>query len=136
MKLIIRIENGRPFEHPIFEDNFRMAFPDVDIENLPNNFAIFERVPQPQIGPYEIIENLSYEFVDNIVKDVWNIRTLTQEEKIAKQNLIKTKWYRDGGFASWIFSEELCQFVPPIPYPQDDKLYSWDESTGVWTEVT
>ena len=31
MRLFIQIRDGQPFEHPIIEDNFREAFPDIDI---------------------------------------------------------------------------------------------------------
>ena len=41
MELFIQIRNGQPFEHPIFGDNFRQAFPDVDVDNLPPEFARF-----------------------------------------------------------------------------------------------
>ena len=39
LELYIQIRNGQPHEHPIFADNFRQAFPDVDTENLPDTFA-------------------------------------------------------------------------------------------------
>ena len=44
MNLFIRIVDGQPFEHPIFEDNFKQAFPDVDLNNLPSEFLKFVRV--------------------------------------------------------------------------------------------
>lgn len=33
---------------------------------------------------------------------------------------------------SWIKNEELNEWVPPIPYPQDGGVYVWDESTTTW----
>ena len=44
MELFIQIRDGLPFGHPIYGDNFRQAFPDVDLENLPPEFARFERI--------------------------------------------------------------------------------------------
>ena len=41
MELFIRIKDGEPFEHPIFGDNFRAAFPDIDSDNLPPDFVRF-----------------------------------------------------------------------------------------------
>ena len=42
MELFIRIdENGQAVDHPIMGDNFRQAFPDIDVNNLPSNFARF-----------------------------------------------------------------------------------------------
>jgi hypothetical protein len=83
MKLVIQIRNGQPFEHPIMGDNFVQAFPHLDIDNLPSDFAKFERVEMPrQCGPYQI-EYEQYEWVDGIVKDVWHTREMTAEEKTA-----------------------------------------------------
>ena len=44
MELFIRLVNGEPFEHPIMGDNFREAFPHIDTDNLPSEFARFLRV--------------------------------------------------------------------------------------------
>ena len=63
MKLYIRIKDGQTFEHPIFEDNFREAFPDVDVNNLPDEFAHFERVAPPTRGVYEVYEGTK-EWID------------------------------------------------------------------------
>lgn len=38
-------------------------------------------------------------------------------------------------FDSWVLNEETCIWEPPIPYPTDDKLYKWDESTLSWIEA-
>lgn len=133
MELYIRIKNGQPFEHPILKENFRQAFPDVDTNNLPDWVARFERIPQPIIGVYEIYEGVTYEWVDGIVKDVHNVRQMTESEKIEKQNKFKTDWAVNGGFASWVFDENSCYFVPPTPMPTDGNRYSWDESTISWT---
>jgi hypothetical protein len=46
MELYIQIRNGQPFEHPILGDNFRQAFPKIDVSNLPPEFAKFERILQ------------------------------------------------------------------------------------------
>lgn len=38
-------------------------------------------------------------------------------------------------FDSFILNEETCDWLPPIPYPDDGKLYTWNESTVSWDEV-
>lgn len=131
MNLYIRIRNGLPFEHPIVEENFIQAFPDVDLKNLPPEFAKFERIPAPDLGPYEVNVGVTYEQVDNIVKDVWNIRPMTDEEKLQKQESVKVNW-NEYGFPSWQFNEVTCKFDPPVPKPQDGNLYIWDENTLSW----
>lgn len=37
-------------------------------------------------------------------------------------------------FASHIFDKETCTWLPPIPRPNDGKLYYWDELTISWKE--
>jgi hypothetical protein len=37
-------------------------------------------------------------------------------------------------FESWVYTN-FC-WEPPIPYPNDDKRYNWDESTINWKELT
>ena len=39
-------------------------------------------------------------------------------------------------FPSWTLNEDTCQWDSPVPYPTDDKRYTWDEATTNWVEVT
>lgn len=135
MELFIRIVDGQPFEHPIEGGNFRAAFPDVDTDNLPSNFARFTRIEEPLLGVYEVCDGCTYEWDGDIVKDVHQVRDMTEEEKTTKQNEAKALW-ADKGYASWVFNEETCSFDPPTPYPDDGNLYGWDEETTSWVEVT
>ena len=80
MKLYIQIRNGQPFEHPIVEDNFREAFPHIDLNNLPPEFAEFRRLPQPIAGPYEGEVLSSYEWDGSVVTDAWIVERLPEEE--------------------------------------------------------
>ena len=38
-------------------------------------------------------------------------------------------------FASWTLNAD-ARWEPPVAMPQDGKMYSWDESTTSWTEIT
>jgi len=134
VNLYIQLENGEPVNHPILEENLVQAFPNIDLNNLPNNFARFERVAPTILGVYEISEGSTYEWVDGTVKDVHHRRAMTLEERTAKQDAIKEEWQQTG-FASWTFNEETCAFDPPSPYPEDDKIYVWDEPTVSWVEI-
>lgn len=134
MELYIRIKDGRPFEHPILGDNFRAAFPHVDTNNLPPEFARFERVPLPEIGVYEVYESTSYEKHGDVYADTHKVRAMTEQEKAAKQQETKDQWALSG-FPSWSFDEEACSFNPPVPKPDDGKLYFWDEANLTWVEV-
>ena len=81
LELYIQIRGGQPHEHPIFADNFKLAFPDVDTENLPENFAKFIRVAAPVPDTYEVYEGVTYQWVDGVVKDVHSVRQMTGEER-------------------------------------------------------
>lgn len=85
MELYIQIKDGQPYEHPILGDNFREAFPEIDVNNLPQEFARFERVQKPEIDVFQVYEGVTYEWVDGVIKDVHHVRNMTEEETIAKQ---------------------------------------------------
>lgn len=38
-------------------------------------------------------------------------------------------------FASWVLNEDTCLWDAPIAYPDDGKMYSWDETTTSWVEI-
>ena len=38
-------------------------------------------------------------------------------------------------YPSWLLDTETCLWIPPVPYPDDGKLYYWDEATLSWVEV-
>jgi hypothetical protein len=39
-------------------------------------------------------------------------------------------------FDSWLLDDETCLWEAPIPYPTDGQVYTWNESTTSWEEVT
>jgi hypothetical protein len=38
-------------------------------------------------------------------------------------------------FVSWSLNEDTCLWDAPTAYPDDGKLYRWDEATLTWVEV-
>lgn len=38
-------------------------------------------------------------------------------------------------FNSWTLSESSYSWEPPVPHPNDDEVYQWNESTQSWDEV-
>lgn len=38
-------------------------------------------------------------------------------------------------FPSWSLLEETCEWTAPVQYPNDGKIYTWDESVLSWVEV-
>lgn len=135
MEFYIRIKDGQPFRNPIMGDNFCQAFPDVDTNNLPPEFARFERIERPTLGIYEImvLDQPTYELVDGVYKDVWHIRAMTAEEKTAKQQTVITAFNsreQASNWSTWTFDETTCTMQPPIPRPE---LNQTKIDSGVFT---
>lgn len=38
-------------------------------------------------------------------------------------------------FASWQLDEKTCQWIAPIPYPEDEMIYFWNEDILDWEAV-
>lgn len=39
-------------------------------------------------------------------------------------------------YPSWVLDEDTCQWKSPVPCPQDNIYYRWDEDTMSWVSVT
>ena len=37
-------------------------------------------------------------------------------------------------FASWLLDDDTCQWKAPSVYPNDSKMYQWDEDSTEWKE--
>lgn len=128
MNLYIKIKDGQPFEHPITEENLRYFYPDISSDNIPKDYALFCRLPQPNLLPYEVLCGCEYVFKDGKYWDCWQTRSMTQAEKDeAVQEALMHQ-----PFPSWSFDEESFDWKPPIPRPTDGKQYRWNEETLSW----
>lgn len=38
-------------------------------------------------------------------------------------------------FRSWILNEDTCLWDSPVPYPNDGKMYTWNEDILNWQEI-
>lgn len=38
-------------------------------------------------------------------------------------------------YPSWTLDNTTCDWVAPVPMPNDGKSYSWDEATTSWVEI-
>ena len=38
-------------------------------------------------------------------------------------------------YPSWLLDDDTCKWNAPTPYPDDDKIYYWDEETTSWEEI-
>ena len=44
-------------------------------------------------------------------------------------------FYAPQPYPSWTLDDDTCLWQPPIPMPDDGKMYSWDEETLSWKEI-
>lgn len=147
MKLYIQVENGLPINHPAFEDNLIAAFGVV-----PDNWEPFVRIPRPDLSDYKVLlnETPSYQKVDGVWADVWDVRDMTPEErsafdaqkqadereaKIAAAHHYQINRPYASNFSAWVFNENTLLYEPPIPRPQDGKFYRWSGPDNNWKEA-
>jgi len=108
------------------------------------------------------IEQIGIDFLNNLYKtnDVWkktsyNTRggihyqadnnTPSQDQsKAFRKNYAGIGYYYDSirdafippkPFPSWTLNEDSCLWQSPIPYPNDNKEYTWNEEIGNWEEI-
>ena len=132
----IRLRNGEPIDLPIEEDNLRMFFTNFDENNLPEWLAKVIRTPMRLPGVYEHYEGTFYEWDGDIIREIHRITPMTEMEKRVKQQETISNYINAKADPTWIFDEERCDFVPPIPYPTDGQRYIWDRSKAEWVLFT
>jgi hypothetical protein len=130
MNLYIEIENGAPKNHPAFEDNLIQAFGSV-----PNNWEAFVRVERPIPTLYQTMDDEpTYSKVDGVWTDVWSLRDMTAEEKLAKQQAVVTAFNsreQAENWSAWTLDEATCTMMPPIPRLDPDQtkldagIFTW-----------
>ena len=47
----------------------------------------------------------------------------------------KDAFYEPQPYASWTLDNDTCVWNPPTAYPDDDKMYIWDEDNTQWKEI-
>jgi hypothetical protein len=53
-----------------------------------------------------------------------------------KYDAVKDAFIPPKPFPSWTLNNDTCLWEAPTPMPTDGKIYSWDEPTLSWKEVT
>ena len=48
----------------------------------------------------------------------------------------KDAFYSPQPYPSWTLNDTTCLWEAPVAYPEDDKMYNWDEDTTAWVEIT
>ena len=113
MELYIQIRDGQPFEHPIFGDNFREAFPHIDVNNLPTEFARFERIQCPFEKALFKVHEVTYQWVNGIVKDVWSERDANEAERASEIEEITQTVLKKVALIKQLSQEEVDKSATP-----------------------
>lgn len=53
-----------------------------------------------------------------------------------KYDAVRDAFIPPKPYPSWELNEDSCLWEAPTPMPTDGKIYSWDEPTTSWKEVT
>jgi len=137
MTLYIEIDNGVTRNHPAFEENLLQAF-----GCIPTNWELFIRVERPVLDVYEVLmsDQPTYEKVNDVWMDVWSIRNMTNDEKIAKQQQVITAFNsreQAENWSAWIFDDATCTMQPPIPRPAaiENVLVFWCGADNNWKKA-
>ena len=144
MRLYIQTENGQTVNHPALEDNLIAAFGGV-----PDHWKPFVRVEPPTLGVYEALESEqpAYRMVDGVWTDVWSVRPMSDEEKVATHQARIEKLLALWGlnpnasnFTAWVLEEDIdtaiIKMVPPIPKPvEEGKIFHWSGADNNWKEA-
>lgn len=133
MNFFIQIKDGNAYEHPIADWNLKMFYPDLDPLNPPEGFEKFNRTTPPEeIGKFQKVIAKEYIKLNGVWSDNWEIVDMTEQEKQEKIKFIKENFLFKE---TWKFDEENYEWIPPIPYPNDGKLYDWDNQSLKWIEI-
>jgi hypothetical protein len=130
MNLYIETENGACKNHPALESNLLQAF-----RSIPAHWELFKRVEKPTPGMYQVLvsEEPVYQKIDSVWTDIWQLREMSAEEKVAKQQAVITAFRtRDltSNWSAWTLDEATCIMVPPIPRPEVDQV---KKDAGIYT---
>jgi hypothetical protein len=131
MKLFIKVKDGEPVDHPIMGENFTQAFPDIDTENLPPEFARFIRVERPELGLFEVYEGVTYEWNGWAFTDVHHVRPMNSAERTGVIENIKA----NRPNASWTWDEKNIRWVPP-KRPTEGGPWRFDAVSMDWVIAT
>ena len=45
---------------------------------------------------------------------------------------VRDAFYPQQPYPSWILNEQTCLWESPVPYPNDSKIYTWNEEQISW----
>jgi hypothetical protein len=92
----------------------------------------------------DVWKKTSYNTLGGIHYQADNNTPSLDQSKAFRKNYAGIGYYYDSirdafippkPFPSWTLNEQTCLWQSPIPYPNDGKMYTWNEDTGNWEEI-
>ena len=86
-------------------------------------------------------------FIDGDTETIERVKNQFSASACYKMNLEKelalfgeaywngSRFLLPSPYPSWIFNEDLNAWIAPVPYPENDLDYFWDEETTSWLEI-
>lgn len=130
MNLLIKIENGKPVNHPIAEENLRVFYPNLDVNNPPLGYAKFIRKLPPNLSPYQKLDSTEY-VLDSALSAQYNTSTWT--DKYVVKELTQDEISELLAAEVRSSNEKMRQEMnAPYAAPDDGNLYVWAPSSNRW----
>jgi hypothetical protein len=112
-----------------------------------NNYVIGVHVVMNEVIIINGIENeqAGIDFLTNLHGyNLWKQTSYNDQSKAFRKNYAGIGYYYDSirdafippkPFPSWTLNEESCLWDSPVPYPNDGKMYTWNEEILNWQEI-
>lgn len=102
------------------------------------NNDTFNNLPFPESEP------LGVQFLHEVFQDNANWKQTSYNARFRKNfagigytyDSVLDAFIPPKPYPSWLLNTETCQWQAPTPYPNDRKVYSWNEETQQWVEFT
>tara|TARA_R100001440_G_C2487736_1_gene114506 strand:- start:172 stop:477 length:306 start_codon:yes stop_codon:yes gene_type:complete len=97
----------------------------------------------------KFVKVINNKVVDSIVAEQDHINTLSDKDFWIKNDgtkfniagigytydALRDAFIAPKPFNSWTLNEETCQWEAPVPMPDDNKRYIWNEETKQWEDI-
>ena len=114
-------------------------FAELDANNLVTRVLVVDNEDTVENGEED--EELGIKFLQNLFGGTW--KQTSYNGNFRKNYAGKGFTYdqsRDAfipkkTYPSWLLDEDTCRWEAPVPCPDDDKVYVWDEVTTNWVDA-
>jgi hypothetical protein len=132
-------EEGVPETHPILEDNLKNLIVNFDPLHPPKNIFKFIKTPIPELQEDQVYDYMDYEYSPELSEQygqtVWHeVHHVKKIEDTDREKIISEFKKINPELSDWVYDEESKSLVPPVPKPNDGKMYFWNTDEKRWME--